>query len=111
MELAVIFLIGWKAFFSNITSYLVESGSRSNRVNVISGVPQGSVLGPVFFIYFVNDTPSQIDCKIKLFADNTKIYTYSEDLKAFSKHQPNTLCYVLYELSYTEPDLARKQLN
>ena len=43
-------------------------------MSVISGVPQGSVLGPVLFIYFINDMPDILDgIKVKIFADDTKI--------------------------------------
>ena len=41
---------------------------------VLSGVPQGSVLGPVLFIIFVNHLPSCLVNKSKLFADDLKIY-------------------------------------
>ena len=44
---------------------------------VISGVPQGSVLGPVLFIIYVNDICSlaPADVRIKLFADDSKLYS------------------------------------
>ena len=38
-------------------------------------MPQGSVLGPTLFIYFINDLPDVVDEQIKIFADDTKAYT------------------------------------
>ena len=47
----------------------------SNSLNVTSGVPQGSVLGPTLFIYFINDLPNVVkSSKVKIFADDTKVY-------------------------------------
>ena len=51
------------------------NGSRSSWVNVLSGVPQGSVLGPLLFLLFVNDLPDWIKTNIRMFADDTKIWT------------------------------------
>ena len=42
---------------------------------VHSGVPQGSVLGPILFLHYVNDMPSGISSSIKMYADDTKLYT------------------------------------
>ena len=51
------------------------NSTRSSTANVTSGVPQGSVLGPVLFLLFINDLPKGISNFIKMFADDTKIYS------------------------------------
>ena len=49
-------------------------GEYSEWVDVISGVPQGSVLGPILFLIYVNDIPEMVSCSIKMFADDTKLF-------------------------------------
>ena len=46
-------------------------GSFSDWIQVLSGVPQGSVLGPLLFLLFVNDLPEWIMGNLKMFADDT----------------------------------------
>uniref|UniRef100_A0A0P4VVU6 Reverse transcriptase domain-containing protein n=1 Tax=Scylla olivacea TaxID=85551 RepID=A0A0P4VVU6_SCYOL len=52
---------------------VVINGKESEWHKVNSGVPQGSVLGPVLFIMYINDIDEGINCKISKFADDTKI--------------------------------------
>ena len=47
----------------------------SQCLAVLSGIPQGSVLGPVLFILYINDLPELVDNFTMLFADDTKLYS------------------------------------
>ena len=50
---------------------VVLDGVSSEAVNVDSGVPQGSVLGPGLFLFYINDLQSRLTSKVRLFADDT----------------------------------------
>ena len=61
-------------FLSNRTQYVAINGEQSMTIPVSSGVPQGSVLGPTLFIYYINDLPNATDQLVRLFADDSKAY-------------------------------------
>ena len=72
---------------------VVLNNSKSTWSEVISGVPQGSVLGPILFILYINDLHDVISCVSKLFADDTKLYRSVD-----SYDDSNTIQMDLYEL-------------
>ena len=49
-------------------------GILSKEVNVISGVPQGTVLGPLMFLIYINDINQNIQSSVRLFADDCVLY-------------------------------------
>ena len=53
---------------------VVVDGASSSLVDVDSGVPQGTVLGPIHFPLHINDLPSIVSSKVRLFADDCLIY-------------------------------------
>ena len=63
-----------KEFLSNRTQIVKVNGTESKSVPVISGIPQGSVLGPILFVLYINDLPDKLISNVYLFADDTKLF-------------------------------------
>jgi len=63
-----------EAFLSDRVQSVRVGKVTSDKAPVISGIPQGSVLGPILFLLFINDLPETLSSAVKLFADDTKIY-------------------------------------
>ena len=67
---------------------VVLNGQTSSWKNILAGVPQGSVLGPLLFLIYINDLPNGIESICKIFADDTSLFSKVEDA-FFSDTQVN----------------------
>ena len=69
------YLNNWVAeFLKDRQQEVVLEGTHSSATQVTSGVPMGTVLGPLLFLVFINDMPKGIDLTMQLFADNSLLY-------------------------------------
>ena len=62
------------SFLSNRKQRVSLNGALSDITDVTSGVPQGSVLGPILFLLYINDINANVQSNIRLFADDSIIY-------------------------------------
>jgi len=66
------YLLNWILdFLSDRQQSVVLRGASSHKCRVTSGVPQGSVLGPILFLCYINDLPDLLSSKVSLYADAT----------------------------------------
>ena len=63
-----------QAFLTDRIQQVHVNEAHSVWANVTSGIPQGSVLGPILFVLYINDLPSTINSNVYMFADDTKIF-------------------------------------
>ena len=63
-----------QSFLSGRSQQVVLNGKVSDSCTVLSGVPQGSVLGPLLFLCYINDLPKYVKSTIRLYADDALIY-------------------------------------
>ncbi|BHF85194.1 hypothetical protein SprV_1002835700 [Sparganum proliferum] len=69
-------LLTWIADFLNGRSQTVcAQASESTPTPVLSGVPQGLVLGPLPFLVYINDCVDDLGCNAVMFADDVKLWT------------------------------------
>ena len=68
-----------ESYLSNRKQRVVIDGIYSDQVSVTSGIPQGSRLGPLLFIIYINDILNELECEGLLFADDTSLTTWGED--------------------------------
>ena len=71
-----------KSFLAKRFQRVVLNGQTLERLPVKAGVPQGLILGPLFFLIYINDLSVDITSTVKLFADDTSLFSIV--------HDPNT---------------------
>ena len=68
-------MLGWfQNYLSDRKQRAVLPGGSSIWVSINAGVPQGSILGPLLFLIYINDIVKDINSIIRLFADDTSLY-------------------------------------
>ena len=67
------------SFLSNRQQRVVLNGQFSSWLDVKAGVPQGSILGPLLFLIYINDISQNLEANVKLFADDTSIFSVVYD--------------------------------
>ena len=72
----------FKSYLSNRRQFVQVNGSKSEHLPITCGVPQGSVLGPLLFLLYINDIANMNPLgSIRLFADDTNIFIEHNNLK------------------------------
>ena len=66
-------------YLSDRFQRVILNGQTSSWRPVIAGVPQGSILGPLLFLVYINDLPNELKSSVKLFADDTSLFTIVKD--------------------------------
>ena len=76
----------FKSYLSNRSQYVSINGYDSGLAAINCGVPQGSVLGPLLFLLYINDLNQAIKfCKVHHFADDTNLLCLSNSIKKLNK--------------------------
>ena len=96
-----------RSYFSNTKQYVEYNGHCSLRDEISCGVPQGSILRPLFFLLYINDINNAFNLlNLMLFADDTNVFMSHKDLNYLSDMDKLSIWFKVNKLS-----LNLKRLN
>ena len=78
-------------FLKSRKQRVVLNGQHSSWSDVLAGVPQGSILGPLLFLIYINDLSDGLQCNPKLFADDTSLFATVHNIKKATNDLNNDL--------------------
>ena len=82
----------FSTFLANRSQYVKIKNQTSFKKAISIGVPQGSVLGPLLFLLYINDLPAVCQhSKVTMFADDTNVYATAHDLNILNKDMTNVV--------------------
>lgn len=82
----------FKSYLINRQQSVFINSTQSNHAAVKHGVPQGSILGPLLFLLFINDLPLHTDVMTDLYADDATLYEASKSKEQIERKLQNALC-------------------
>ena len=83
-------VLWFKSYLSNRMQFVEVNGERSALDSVTCGVPQGSILGPLLFLIYVNDMPSAVKCDLYLYAYDSALMVSDKQINVIeSKLEDN----------------------
>ena len=81
-------------YLDNRFQRVLLNGQTSEWKPVKAGVPQGSILGPLFFLVYLNDICSNLSTNVKLLADDTSLFSIVNDANKSFENLSNDLCII-----------------
>ena len=71
-------------FLKDRKQRVVLNGQNSSWANIEAGVPQGSIIGPILFLIYINDLPDNLPTNVKLFAEDSSVHSVVHDIATSS---------------------------
>ena len=81
----------FQSFLDNRYQRILVNGQTFHSELIKAGVPQGSSLGPLLFLIYINDLPNNLISKVKLLAHDASIFSIVNDINVFTEEINNDL--------------------
>ena len=81
----------FQSFLRNRYQRVISNGQTSDWLPILPGVPQGSILGPLLILIYINNLPDGLESLVKLFADNIFLFSKVYDSNVSARQLSNDL--------------------